>query len=166
MKRTSRPCPKGLPPPKGLRIFSGGQTGVDRAALDAALALGIPHGGFCPRGRRAEDGPIPGRYRLREMETPGYAARTRRNIALADATLVLSLGALTRGSALTLRTARLLNKPHLAVRLDDPGAMEAARDWLARQGPVIINVAGSSESKRPGIHTAALRFLLDLFRSA
>src|SRR5690606_4861542 len=73
-------------------IHAGGQTGVDRAALDAAMVCGVPVGGWCPRGRRAEDGPIPARYPLAETASSDYAERTRRNVLDADATLVLTWG--------------------------------------------------------------------------
>ena len=72
------------------RIVSGGQTGVDRAALDVGLAWGLPIGGWCPRGRTAEDGPIPARYPLRETESAKYDVRTRRNVRDSDGTLILT----------------------------------------------------------------------------
>ncbi len=87
------------------RIVSGGQTGVDRAALDVAIARRLPHGGWCPRGRRAEDGAVPARYALREHASPDYAARTERNVVDSDATLVLAIGSPTNGTALTVRLA-------------------------------------------------------------
>ena len=74
------------------RIISGGQTGVDRGALEAAIALGIPHGGWCPLGRSAEDGVIPARYQLQETDSPQYAVRTEWNVRDADGTLILSWG--------------------------------------------------------------------------
>jgi hypothetical protein len=79
------------------RIVSGGQAGVDRAALDWAIARGIPHGGWCPAGRIAEDGMIPERYQLRETASPGYRERTRRNVEDSDGTLILNLGELDAG---------------------------------------------------------------------
>lgn len=79
-------------PGRRLRVISGGQTGVDRAALDVALELGLPCGGWCPAGRRAEDGPIPARYPLTETAGADYVERTRRNVVEADATLVLCHG--------------------------------------------------------------------------
>jgi len=135
---------------QSLRILSGGQTGVDRAALDVARALGLPHGGWCPRGRLAEDGVIPACYDLRETLSGGYGARTERNIAEADATLILTVGELTRGTALTRRLAKRLARPPLP---------EVVRAWLLGIGARSLNVAGSSESKRPGIHALARAFL-------
>ena len=86
------------------KIISGGQTGVDRAALDVALALGLAVGGGCPKGRRAEDGIIPDRYPLTETPEPNYEARTRRNVEDADGTLILNRGKLDGGTALTAAT--------------------------------------------------------------
>src|SRR5436305_1193025 len=83
-------------------IFSGGQTGVDRAALDVALELGIPCSGWCPRGRRAEDGTIPPRYPLQETRSLAYPVRTRWNVRDSDGTLILTRGRPDRGTALTI----------------------------------------------------------------
>ncbi len=88
-----------------LRIVSGGQTGVDRAALDVALDMGLRIGGFIPKGRRAEDGRLPDRYPLTEMGTRDYEPRTRKNVATSDATLVLYHGTVTPGTGLTVRIA-------------------------------------------------------------
>jgi hypothetical protein len=96
------------------KIISGGQTGVDRAALDVGLELGIPIGDWVPLGRLAEDGPIPDRYPLAEMPTEEYAARTRKNVEEADGTLILLGGPpsmATDGTALTIRLARESGKP-------------------------------------------------------
>ena len=97
------------------KIISGGQTGVDRAALDVALELGIPCGGWCPKGRLAEDGPIPLRYPLEETRSKKYPTRTKKNVLAADATLILTRGAADRGTALTIRLAEKYDKPHSVV---------------------------------------------------
>ena len=102
------------------KIISGGQAGVDRAALDAAIALNMPHGGWCPRGRLAEDGRISDRYRLRETDSSDYAVRTERNVLDSDATLVLCRGEPRGGTLLTIRLAQRHGRPHLAVDLDQP----------------------------------------------
>jgi hypothetical protein len=145
------------------KIVSGGQTGVDRAALDAAIALGIPHGGWCPKGRLAEDGAIPPRYRLSETESPEYAVRTERNVRDSDATLILCLGLPAGGTELTLRLAELWGKPYLVVDLDRPPDFEAARCWLAETRPAVLNVAGPRESQSRGIAARAEAFLRQLF---
>jgi len=108
--------PKG--PTLALSIVSGGQTGVDRAALDAALALGLALGGWCPLGRRAEDGPIPRAYLLQETPTQDYAQRTEWNVRDSDATLILFRGRLTGGSARTAEHAARFERPLLTLDLD------------------------------------------------
>ncbi|MBN1394233.1 MAG: putative molybdenum carrier protein [Pirellulales bacterium] len=146
-----------------MKIISGGQTGVDRAALDAAVELGLPHGGWCPLGRAAEDGRIPDRYELRETDSPEYPARTERNVIEADATLILHRGPLSGGTELTVRLAERHNRPHLVVDLD--GAIDSAevRHWLEETGVSILNVAGPRESQSPGIYESAREFLAGVF---
>jgi hypothetical protein len=146
--------------PRPERVVSGGQTGVDRAALDVALALGIPCGGWCPRGRRAEDGRIPDRYPLRETPTPFYPQRTEWNVRDSDGTLVLTFGVPRRGTALTLRLARRHSRPRLTVDLAEAPEPQVARCWIAEQGIRVLNVAGPRESESPGAHEASRRYLL------
>src|SRR6185312_2826468 len=122
------------------RIVSGGQTGADRAALDWAIRAGIPHGGWCPKGRLAVDGVIDARYRLTETDSDDYAVRTRLNVRDSDATLILNLGALDGGTALTAEHAHALGRPCLTLQLDagptasPADAASAIDDWMAR-GP-------------------------------
>jgi Circularly permutated YpsA SLOG family len=142
-----------------LRIVSGGQTGVDRAALDAALALGFGAGGWCPLGRRSEDGEIPARYPLVETASDKYPVRTRMNVHDSDATLILTLGEFDSGTRLTAEMARRMGKPCLVVQLDGADAIERARSWLAQIRPAVLNIAGPRESKRPGIYGRAFAFL-------
>jgi hypothetical protein len=151
-----------------IRIVSGGQTGVDRAALDAARRLRIPAGGWCPRGRLAEDGPIPRRYRLVQTPSADYAQRTAWNVRDSDGTLVLNRGALEGGTLLTVRLAReRYAKPVHLVRLERGLDVRRFRAWLARRRIRTLNVAGPRESKRPGIYAQAKRALLRLLaRSA
>ena len=148
-----------LPKPHPFTIVSGGQTGVDRAALDVALELGLPCGGWCPRGRRAEDGPIPSRYPLRETTSPDYRQRTAWNVRDADATLVLHRGEPSPGTALTLRLARRRAAPCLAVDLEAASDPEPVRRWLKSHALRRLNVAGPRESEAPGIGEEARRFL-------
>jgi hypothetical protein len=141
------------------RIVSGGQTGVDRAALDAARQLGLPCGGWCPRGRRAEDGTIASCYPLRETPSEDYAQRTEWNVRDSDATLVLTRGRPAGGTAFTIETARRLRKPALVLDLDhgpDPAALSR---WADAAGVATLNVAGPRESQQPGIHAQAQQFL-------
>jgi len=146
------------------RIVSGGQTGVDRAALDVAAELGLERGGWCPRGRRAEDGRIDERYPLRETPSRDYAQRTEWNVRDSDATLILARGPLRGGTALTRDLARRLCRPLLVVDLERPPGSEEVRAWLERQGVRALNVAGPRESGAPGIHAAAAAFLREVLR--
>jgi hypothetical protein len=140
-------------------IVSGGQTGVDRAALEVAIALGIDHGGWCPAGRLAEDGTVPSRYQMRETRSPEYPVRTEQNVVDSDATLILYEGRLRGGTLLTRRICRRLDKPHLVVPIDRQGPEEVRR-WLAHQQPSVLNVAGPRESTAPGIGQRCMEFLL------
>lgn len=145
-------------------IVSGGQTGADRGGLEAAIALGIAHGGWCPQGRRAEDGVIPARYQLRESDSPSYGERTRRNVVDSDATVLFSRGAPAGGSELTAAIARELGKPllELDTRFVVTQPQEAAhrlRSWLAQHAVATLNVAGSRESEAPGIQALVSKFL-------
>ena len=146
------------------KLISGGQTGVDRAALDVGLALGLAVGGWCPKGRRAEDGQIPARYPLTTTPERNYQTRTRRNIEDSDGTLILNQGALDGGTALTAAHARQIGKPCLVVALEEGIEPATFRDWLAAHLIAVLNVAGPRESKRPGVYAAAVRCLEGLLR--
>ncbi len=136
--------------------LSGGQTGVDRAALDAATAAGVAVGGWCPAGRWAEDGRIADRFPLRETESADPAVRTRRNVEDADALLVLAPLAPAGGTALALGHARRLGRPVLVVDPRAAGASAEVSAWLAGfAAPVRLNVAGPRESEQPGIYESA-----------
>lgn len=143
-------------------IVSGGQTGVDRAALDVAIAIGTGHGGWCPAGRLSEDGSVPSRYDLRETDSSDYPVRTEQNVIDSDATLILYEGRLKGGTLLTRRICSRLDKPHLAVRIDRQDPV-VAREWLAGQRPETLNVAGPRESTCPGIFHRSMDFLLRIF---
>jgi len=152
-------------PVADLEICSGGQTGVDRAALDVAMTLGLPCSGWVPLGRLAEDGVIPERYPgLRETVSPRPDVRTRRNVRDSDATLIVAFGALTGGTALTLRAAKTHRRPVLVVDLRAEAVDQAAADvrrWIASlPRPLRLNVAGPRESSAPGAYAEARRLLL------
>jgi hypothetical protein len=142
-----------------MKIISGGQTGVDRGALDAAIALGIPHGGWCPRGRLSEDGRIPEQYLLSETNSPDYAFRTEQNVLDADATLILYRGRISGGTELTLRLAQQHARPHLLVDLDAPAPPAEVRRWIEEHAVETLNVAGPRESQSPSIGMMARDFL-------
>jgi hypothetical protein len=144
------------------KIISGGQTGVDRGALDAAIQLGIEHGGWCPFGRLAEDGRIPEVYRLEETDSPDYPVRTERNVLDSDATLILYRGQLSGGTLLTYRLAEQHGRPCLAVDLDSSHSLADVRRWLEGQGVEVLNVAGPRESQCPGIERLARDFVVEL----
>lgn len=136
------------------KIISGGQTGADRAALDFAIHCGLPHGGWCPQGRTAEDGTIDWRYRLKETPSPAYVQRTEWNVRDADGTVIFTLRAeLGGGSKLTEDFARQYRKPclHLARDRDETYAVEKLRDFLTQNKIEILNVAGSRASTEPGL---------------
>ena len=148
--------------PRPLRVVSGGQTGVDRAALDAAAACGLERGGWCPAGRGAEDGTIPARYPLRETPSSEPAQRTEWNVRDSDATLVLSRQAPRGGTALAIAEARRLGRPVLALRLERGANREAlarARAWLDAVEVRALNVAGPRQSEEPDLGDDALGFL-------
>jgi hypothetical protein len=147
-----------------LKVVSGGQTGVDRAALDAARAVALSRGGWCPRGRRAEDGAIGAEYALRETPSEDYAQRTEWNVRDSDGTLVLARGRTGPGTAFTIERARQLGRPLLVVDLREDPDPATARQWIADEEVGVLNVAGPRESQDPGIGAAARAFLERLFR--
>ena len=131
------------------KIISGGQTGVDRAALDAAIKLEIPHGGWIPQGRMTENGPLPPEYQLEETESTSYADRTEKNVLDADGTLIISRGPLTGGSEYTRDVAIRHNRLWLHIDLKQIPAFQAAitiNDWIAKKRIEILNVAGPRAS--------------------
>lgn len=148
------------------KIISGGQTGADRAALDAAIQLGIPHGGWVPKGRIAEDGVIPSRYVLKEMPTDVYAARTEKNILDSDGTLILFHGQLSGGSALTKDLAEKHKRPCLSIDLNQIPAFKAAAmisTWITLHHVKTLNVAGPRASNDPDIYKKTRNILESVF---
>ena len=143
-------------------LRSGGQTGVDRAALDIALASGLSISGWCPRGRRAEDGRLDKHYPLRETPSAEYAQRTAWNIRDSNGTLVLLDGRADPGTALTMELANRQSRPLLVVDLADPLDIDSIRHWVRRSRIKQLNVAGPRESHCPGIYKAARGFLEEL----
>ncbi|GAB4138687.1 MAG: putative molybdenum carrier protein [Planctomycetaceae bacterium] len=147
-----------------VRIISGGQTGVDRIALDVALELQIPIGGWCPKGRRAEDGVIPNRYPLLETESKKYNTRTKRNIRDSDATLILSTLPLTGGTAMTENIARKREKPFLIVDLNALPDVENVQKWLSENRIAVLNIAGPRADSLKELDAIVRIFLRKLFR--
>jgi hypothetical protein len=165
---TGRSCLSGRLPCRSMfpfrlqQIISGGQTGVDRAALDVAIYLQIPHGGWCPRGRLSEDGPIDSLYQLRETVESDYAVRTERNVLDSTGTLILYYQGLSGGTKLTSQLATRYRRPKLNVDLTEPLSPERVLDWLVKEQITTLNVAGPRESSVRGIGRLAEEYLLQV----
>lgn len=162
------------------KLISGGQTGADRGGLDAAIHCDWPHGGWCPRGRKAEDGVIPAEYHLSEMTSPEYLPRTQANVIDSDATVIFTYGPLSDGSLKTATYAHHLEKPYHEMDLLRTTPKQAVTEimmWLAGDEELndydeyvacppplecILNVAGSRESHAPGIQDAVFRLMVDV----
>jgi predicted Rossmann fold nucleotide-binding protein DprA/Smf involved in DNA uptake len=142
------------------KVISGGQTGVDRAGLDAAIEAQFPIGGYVPKGRLAEDGIVPDKYPMTEMRTKDYKARTRQNVLESDGTLIINMGLLKSGTALTAKIVREYNKPLLIIQLDQDYEPGAVSQWINENQIEILNIAGPRESKVPGIYEKAKELLL------
>ena len=159
---TVRRRPDTRPEVFNMMIISGGQTGADQAALDAAIILGIPHGGWLPKGRKTEKGPLPLRYELRELDSTRYRDRTEHNILAADGTLIFSFGPLTGGSALTEALAIRHNRPflHIDFELVERGqAASLVEQWIRDKRPGVVNIAGPRASNEPRIYEAVYALL-------
>lgn len=154
------------------KIVSGGQTGVDRGALDAALAAGFPCGGWAPAGRIAEDGPIDARYPLKELADAGYEERTLRNVLESDGTAILYHGELEGGTRLTAQCCQEHRKPCELLNAGRLSPEQAAREliaFVAGNGISVLNIAGPRASKWPGAHEyarEAVRHLLAALAAA
>lgn len=146
------------------KIISGGQTGVDRAALDVARDVGIERGGWCPKGRLAEDGPIPDEYPLQETESSVYEERTEKNVVDSDGTLILTVGRPTGGTAYTIACAQRHGKPYHVVDLEANQDPSPTRQWLESNAIAALNVAGPRLSESPLGYALAYRFLTRLLQ--
>jgi hypothetical protein len=146
------------------KIVSGGQTGADRAALDVAIRWNIPHGGWVPKGRLAENGPLPDIYQLAEMPTDHYTARTEQNVIDSDGTLIIASGKLTGGSDYTRKMTLKHKKQLLGIDLARTHPSEAASliaSWIQLQRIEVLNVAGPRASEEPDIY-GNVRHILEL----
>lgn len=159
------------------RIVSGGQTGADRGGLDAAIYAGIPHGGWCPLGRLAEDGTIPSKYNLREMSSRDYLKRTEANVVDSDVTVIFCYGQPAGGSRRTVMFCEQYNKPCHCVDLsiyDESAAIGYVTAWLTEldemraerdldeRSNLTVNIAGSRESKAPGLQEKVMRIVVNI----
>ncbi|MGD8962413.1 MAG: putative molybdenum carrier protein [Desulfobacterales bacterium] len=148
------------------KIISGGQTGADRAALDAAIKLSIPHGGWIPRGRLTEAGPLSDEYNLTEMPSSSYPLRTEQNVIESSGTLIISHGRLSEGSDYTRKMAIKHQRPWLHIDLNQTPAFKAAniiRLWLDENQIEILNVAGPRASKDAKIYSAVLKLIESVY---
>jgi len=151
------------------RIVSGGQTGVDRAALDLALELGIDAGGWIPKGRLAEDGPLPDRYQMTETPRADTAQRTEWNVRDSDATLIIFNGKLAGGSAATAEIAARLARPCFHADIEKRTAAELVEEiatWLSAGNYKVLNVAGPRLSEDHVIYEKARAVLWPIFLHA
>lgn len=146
------------------KIISGGQTGADRAALDWAIWNNIPHGGFCPKGRKALDGPLDSRYQLIETPTANYLQRTEWNARDSDGTVIFTLAPdLTGGSRKTSSYARKHGRPWIHISRCDYQPARTLLDFIKDNQINALNVAGSRESKEPGIYEWVKAILIEAF---
>ncbi len=146
-----------------MKIISGGQTGIDRAALDATLSLGVACGGWCPEGRLSETGPIPEKYPLRELPGAGYLERTMQNVRDSDGTVIFHSAQLQGGTKATADFCRQVGKPLLL--LDDDcrswdQAAERLAEFVSAHAIEILNVAGPRASQWPAGYNCARETLL------
>ncbi|MFH1380267.1 MAG: putative molybdenum carrier protein [bacterium] len=150
-----------------MKIISGGQSGADRAALDAAIDLKFEYGGSIPQGRLTEAGALDPKYdRMTELSTSSYPVRTEKNVIDADATLVFNMGTLEGGTTLTVDFAKKCNTPYLIIDLKattEPEAIRLIKEWLDVIQPQILNVAGPRESKARGIYNKVYGILMRVF---
>ncbi len=148
------------------KIISGGQTGADQAALDAAIKLGIPHGGQIPKGRLTEAGPLPDKYNLSEMSSSSYPQRTEQNVIDSSGTLIISHGPLGDGSDYTRKKAIQHKRPWLHIDLNKTPAFQAAtqiRSWLEDHQIETLNVAGPRASKDEKIYKAVFNLIESVY---
>ena len=148
-----------------IKIISGGQTGVERAALDVAIKHKIPHGGWVPKGRLAEDGIIPAKYDLKEILLENHPLQTEQNVIESDGTLIISHGPLTGGPAMHVKIALKHRRPNLHIDLDDTEIFMASvliLNWLKANRIETLNVAGPRLSEDPRIYRHVKAVLEDV----
>lgn len=146
-----------------MKIISGGQSGVDRAALDFCLENNIPCGGHCPKGRLAEDGRIADKYPLIETESDKYAERTRLNVENSDGTLIIFKGEMDKGTQLTLDIVDAKNKPHFLIDLSLNINTSIVKNWMINNDLETINIAGPREGNCLGIYKESKEILSAIF---
>lgn len=146
------------------KIISGGQTGVDRAALDYSIEANIPHGGWCPLGRIAEDGIIAEKYHLQETESSEYSVRTYCNVRDSDGTLIIVAGEPMGGTLLTIEFAKQLKKPFHLLNLSEGSNVQGVRDWIIQNKIKVLNIAGPRASQAENIYISSYNILSEILK--
>lgn len=151
-----------------LKIISGGQTGTDRAALDAAMYYGVDTGGWCPQGRLAEDGSIPEHYPLRELPGGGYRERTRQNVIDSDASVIIYFGSPAGGTEQTITCCNDTDQPYLLIdaeQLSVEVAAEKIRTFIIGNSPEVMNIAGPRNSEHHDAYTYTKNVIMTVLDS-
>ena len=151
------------------KIVSGGQTGADQGALDAALELGHPCGGWCPKGRKSEAGPIPAKYPVQELDSADYRVRNKQNVIDSDGTMIFTYGKPTGGTNLTINMAIKHEKPLYVCDLEDDllnKDIDFIWEWGLESDVYVLNVAGPRESKHPGTQEMVQMIMLRILEYA
>ena len=141
------------------KIISGGQTGVDRAALDVALELGLDRGGWCPAGRAADDGPIDARYPLTETNEMDHTVRTGYNVRESDGSILIYSGQLQGGTFYAVEMARHHGKPAMAIDMENPPPPSEVGDWITENAIATLHIGGQREASAPGIYARAYTYI-------
>ncbi len=147
-----------------MKIISGGQTGVDRAGLDAALESGIECGGWCPEGREAEDGVIPDKYPIKVLPGAGYQQRTKQNVLDSDGTIIIYFGSPTDGTELTITFCINEHKPYVLIDAEEISiehAIQKILEFIKHKN--IINIAGPRASGEPEAYDYAFQVMMQVF---
>ncbi|NQT77217.1 MAG: hypothetical protein HQ565_05855 [Bacteroidetes bacterium] len=147
----------------GLKLISGGQSGTDRATLDFALKNNFPCGGWCPLGRKAEDGVIPIHYPLKETKTSDYAERSLLNVKDSEGTLIITLREMDEGTRLTYEFAQEHGKPVFLCNDSKPADAISFKNWMTENNIRVLNVAGPREGSTKGMYAFAFQILERLF---
>jgi len=147
-----------------MNLISGGQTGVDRAALDFCLENNIPCGGWCPKGRLAEDGIIPDKYPLQETDNEVYSQRTNLNVENSDGTIIIYKAEMDEGTQLTLEIAEAKKKLFFLIDLSLTIDPSIVKNWIILNDIKTLNIAGPRESNSPGIYESSKAFLSQMFK--
>jgi len=154
-----------MKPENVITIVSGGQTGVDRAALDTALQFNINCGGWCPKGRLAEDGIIPKKYHLKEIDSSDYTIRTKLNVTDTDGTLILHIETPDKGTNQTMEYCKVMKKAFFIQVLTEKYEINQLSLWIKQNKILRLNIAGPRESNAPGIYLKTVEYLSEVLEA-